>query len=322
LGYGVVFHITPGNIPVNFAFSYIFGLLAGNSNIVKMPPKIFPQAIIIISAIKKIWTAEKYHKIRESTIFMQYDPDDAITSYFSSICKARVLWGGDETIRIIRKVPVPVRAIEIAFADRYSLCVINARAILELEEKKLKHVCAGFYNDTFFMDQNACSSPHIVIWLGEEDVAAKASDRFWRYLHEETANRYTLAPVSAVDKLTTLCENAIDIVQVSGMKRFENSIYVIKLSSLPDNLDTLRGKCGYFYEYATIRIEDIAPVINNKYQTLTYYGVSQDILKSFIYECRPRGIDRIVPIGSALDISVIWDGYDLIRTMSRVIDLR
>ena len=98
LGLGIVFHITPSNIPVNFAFSYVFGLLAGNSNIVKLPPKTFPQAISIISAIKRVLSAEKYHKINESTIFMQYEPDDTVTALFSSLCHARIIWGGDESI--------------------------------------------------------------------------------------------------------------------------------------------------------------------------------------------------------------------------------
>jgi hypothetical protein len=31
------------------------------------------------------------------------------------------------------------------------------------------------------------------------------------------------------------------------------------------------------------------------------------------------GIDRVVPVGKALDIGVIWDGYDLIRSMSRIV---
>jgi hypothetical protein len=31
------------------------------------------------------------------------------------------------------------------------------------------------------------------------------------------------------------------------------------------------------------------------------------------------GIDRVVSVGKALDIGVIWDGYDLIRTMSRIV---
>ena len=50
---GLVFHITPSNIPTNFAYSLLFGLLTGNSNIIKVPTKIFPQIEIISSTLKK-----------------------------------------------------------------------------------------------------------------------------------------------------------------------------------------------------------------------------------------------------------------------------
>ena len=36
----------------------------------------------------------------------------------------------------------------------------------------------------------------------------------------------------------------------------------------------------------------------------------------------PNGIDRLIPIGRALEFSEIWDGYDLIRNLSRIIDLK
>ena len=321
LGLGIVFHVTPSNIPVNFAFSYVFGLLAGNSNIVKLPPKIFPQTVSIISAIKRILAIERYQKIRESTVFMQYDPDDTVTSLFSSVCDARIIWGGDETIKTIRRIPVPVRSIEIAFADRYSFCILNAEAVCRLDNRELRRLCAGFYNDTYVMDQNACSSPHLVIWIGASAVSSSASIRFWRSLYEEAAVRYDLQPVVAVDKLTALCEDAVDYPFVAGVKRYENLIYVIELSSLPEMIDPLRGQGGYFYEYCAAGLEIIAPIISKKVQTITYYGLSKDTLKSFVDEYRPDGIDRFVPVGSALDISVIWDGYDIVRTLSRIIDI-
>ena len=54
LGLGLIFHITPSNIPTNFAYSLIFGLITGNSNIVKVPSKKFEQIEIICSSIKKL----------------------------------------------------------------------------------------------------------------------------------------------------------------------------------------------------------------------------------------------------------------------------
>ena len=47
LGRGLVFHIAPSNVPVNFAYSLVAGLLAGNSNIVRVSQKQFPQVLTV-----------------------------------------------------------------------------------------------------------------------------------------------------------------------------------------------------------------------------------------------------------------------------------
>ncbi len=54
LGLGLVFHITPSNVPINFAFSFAFGLLSGNANIVRAPTRSFPQVDVICEVIMKI----------------------------------------------------------------------------------------------------------------------------------------------------------------------------------------------------------------------------------------------------------------------------
>ena len=47
LGLGLLFHITPSNIPTNFAYSLVFGLVTGNSNVIKVPSQNFEQVKII-----------------------------------------------------------------------------------------------------------------------------------------------------------------------------------------------------------------------------------------------------------------------------------
>ena len=37
---------------------------------------------------------------------------------------------------------------------------------------------------------------------------------------------------------------------------------------------------------------------------------------------KPKGIDRIVPIGKTSDFSLNWDGIDLINSLSRVIEIK
>ena len=66
---------------------------------------------------------------------------------------------------------------------------------------------------------------------------------------------------------------------------------------------------------------DIINVCDVSCQTITYYGIDEDEFKEFLEECRPVGVDRIVPIGKSMDFTLIWDGYDLIRQMSRIVYL-
>jgi len=321
LGLGLVFHIAPSNVPINFAFSFVFSLLAGNANIVRVPSRDFSQTGIVCDAINNLLAEERYQIIAEMTAFVQYQQDDLVTEIFSSQCNARIIWGGDETVKNIRKIPIPERSIDIAFADRYSFCVIDTNAILKCSETELEKLANAFYNDTYLMDQNACSSPHLIIWLNDGSDIAAAKRIFWDKVYGVASSKYELQPVNAVDKYALLCENAIESNKIREFKKYGNYIYCIELDSLPDNIDSFRGQFGYFYEYNTQDINNIAHIVNPKYQTLTYYGLDKNQLLEFVIKNRLSGIDRIVPIGSALDIGVIWDGYDIVRSLSRIIDI-
>ena len=94
------------------------------------------------------------------------------------------------------------------------------------------------------------------------------------------------------------------------------------MKKLDKNIHNLRGKWGYFYEYNIKNLNDIKNYINNRYQTLTYFGLNKIVLRNFAIKNRLDGIDRIVPIGQALDINFFWDGYDLNKILTRIIDIR
>ncbi len=318
LGLGLIFHIAPSNVPVNFAFSLVFGLLSGNANIVKVPSRPSPQTDLICTAIKKLFESDKYHEIKTMTAIVRYEKNNVFTELFSANCNARVIWGGDETIKNIRKIPIPERSIEITFADRYSFCVIDAAAVNMLDESELRRLSDRFYNDTYLMDQQACSSPHLIVWLGDQKEAAK--ERFWRALYQTVIEKYELSVHHVVEKYTLFCKNAIDLDNIIKLEKCGHEIYRIAIDRLPDETDTLRGKFGYFFEFDTDNINSIAPAINAKFQTMTYFGMDKSILLNFVVKNRLSGIDRIVPIGRGLDLDVVWDGYDIVDSLSRIIE--
>ena len=98
-----------------------------------------------------------------------------------------------------------------------------------------------------------------------------------------------------------------------------NGIIRIQLDKLPADVTKLRGFGGYFNEYDTKDLNEIAPIVTRKFQTLSYYVVDKDELLSFVVDNSLVGIDRIVPIGKTLDFDVMWDGWDLITSLSRII---
>ena len=39
-------------------------------------------------------------------------------------------------------------------------------------------IAVGFYNDTYLFDQNACTAPHLIIWLGNDENIEIAKEYF------------------------------------------------------------------------------------------------------------------------------------------------
>lgn len=319
LGRGIVFHIAPSNVPVNFAYSLVSSLLAGNLNIVRVPSKSFDQVKIITDAIFELSKLKNHKKISNKIILVSYPRNDIANSFFSKMCDVRVIWGGDDTIKQIRESNIPPRSFDLTFADRYSICIINADSYID--EKNPEKIALNFYNDTYLFDQNACTAPHLLIWLGENKNVKNAKNIFWKNLHMIAESRYEIQSVIAVDKLTALYNQAINSEKLKKIESKDNLIVRVEIDELPKNIDEFRCTSGYFNEYHASNILEICPIIDQKYQTLAYYGLSKKELDTLI-NSGPRGIDRIVKIGKTTDFSLTWDGYNLINTLSRIIDVK
>lgn len=315
IGRGIVYHITPSNVAVNFMYSLISSMLAGNKNIVKLAPKNHAQEHILINAIHNALEYPEFSEIKKGLLIIKYGINKDMTDYFSSLCDVRIIWGGDATIAAIRQSPLPPRSTEILFADRYSFSVLDAQAILDCE--KLNELALGFYNDTYLMDQNACSSPRLVVWRGDEATVRKVRDMFWNTLHRIVIDQYKLAPIIAVDKYVQLCRDAIERKDIVLKTNSDNFIYRLEVRKLPADVESIRCAGGYFVEARVESLSDMAYIVTKKYQTMAYYGFSKQELSDFVIKNNLRGIDRIVPVGNSLDFGLVWDGYDLIANMSR-----
>lgn len=314
MGRGMLFHIAPSNVPVNYAYSLAVGMITGNANVVRIPSKEFPQIDIINRAIEDAFF-EGDASLRNALCLIRYGHQKDITDEISRFVDARIIWGGDATIYSIRESSIPPRATEVTFSDRYSLAVIDSDAYMEIEDKE--QAAKHFYNDTFLTDQNACTSPRAVIWLGKSKEEAKKV--FWPQLHLLVEKDYELQPKQAVDKLVGVymlsqCEH----IDYKVIEEKDNLITRIAVSCLDADLMEYKGNSGFFMEYDCKNIDDLEEICRNTAcQTISYLGNISDIKK--LLDKGLKGVDRIVPMGQTMDFDLIWDGYNLFETLTRKI---
>ena len=312
LGRGITFHIAPSNVAVNFAYSCLAAFLAGNASIVRLPSKDFPQVQILCRLFSE--TLVEFSALAPYFLFVRYGYEQEVTGRYSAMCQTRIIWGGDRTIGEVRRAPLPPRANEITFADRYSLSVIDADAYLAAEDKA--RIAQAFYNDTYLSDQNACTAPHFIVWMGRN--VTEAQRVFWAELHGFVRTRYTLQAVQAVDKLTQLYRLGAQF-DARQIEMPDQLITRVRVDALHEDLPVYRAGSGFFIEYEARTFAEIHPLCGSSCQTLSYYGMDEESLLQEVLAMRPAGIDRIVPMGHTMDFALIWDGVDLIRSMSRVI---
>ena len=324
IGRGVAYHIAPSNVPVNFAVSMTSSLLAGNTSIIRVSNKEFEEVDIICSAMNRVMDRAEFSDMRNYICIVRYEHSDEITAYLSSICDIRIIWGGNRTIEQIRRYPIPPRAIEMCFADRHSVAVIDAAEYLkaaadpEKGEEFTADIAKKFYTDTYYSDQNACSSPRIVVWLNTDADVDKAKKLFWEALNKEVSEKYELQPIQAVDKLSMVTELSMKKTGIH-LTRENNKLFIVDVDELTSDVMDYKMSGGYFFQYNAGSLDEIVPIMGKMCQTVAVFGIDKRSVVDFVLQKGVRGIDRVVDIGDTMGLEFTWDGFRMIEAMSRVV---
>ena len=317
LGRGIVLHITPSNVPLNFAFSFAFGMLSGNSNIVRLPSRNFTQVNILCRIIYKILKKFKYNSLLNKFCFVKYDKSDDISSQLSREVDARLIWGGDETINKFKKYQTSPRCVDLTFSNRYSISIMDINEIAKLREKELKNLAQKFYNDCYLMDQQGCSSPQALLWVGKKNFLAKK--KFWEALSKIVHLKYGSDLSVANQKITSLSRVAVTSKTNFRLNYKDFKLLRLNINDASSEIEKIQCHFGTFAEIHIGKIDKLKKIISKRFQTITYYGLERKELNDFILHNGITGVDRIVPVGRAFDIGPIWDGYDIIYSLSRII---
>lgn len=316
LGRGVAFHIAPSNVAVNFAYSLIAGLLTGNANIVRLPSRPFAQVDIICQLINM--ALDEHDVIRELICLVEYGHELEINNALTAMCHSRLIWGGDYTISLMRQIPLTPGAIDIAFADRYSLAIIDADFYLAAINKQ--RIAEDFFNDTLLTNQKACTSPKLVVWLGENKELARKI--FWEHFEDWLRLKPAPEAISVINALVAYCQRAAEDPMLKYVPSATRHIFRVEVKNVTQEMLENHQGNGLFYEWSVDKIDEILPVCGKKCQTFAILGVSKNVVEQFIFRHAPKGIDRVVPVGQTMNFSLHWDGYDLLKTLTRTLGLQ
>lgn len=314
---GLVFHIAPSNVDTIFVYSWLISMLCGNRNVIRISSRISAQTEVLLAILKELLEAPEWAEIAKRVLVVRYGREGDLTARLSQVCDVRVVWGGDSTINSIRTLALQPHATELTFANKFSLCIIDADSVNQCNETSLCRLTRAFYNDAYWFGQMACSSPRLVLWRGAPDSIKKARVAFWNMLEIDIRDQ---APdLTAADYMNKEVEaDALAINENVDIVRKDNRLTRIWLHKLAVHINAHCG-AGLFHEAAIECLDEICPILNRHIQTVSYFGLEKTEIENFVNTYVPAGIDRFVKVGHALDFGTIWDGYDLFSSFLRKI---
>jgi hypothetical protein len=313
---GLVFHVPPANVDTIFVYSWALSALAGNANVVRISPRSAGAAEAVLEALNAA-LGEAHPAIAQTQRMITFGHDDAAFAALSLGCDLRVIWGGDQAVSQIRRHPLRPAARDLTFPDRSSFAVISAAGWLAADAETRQDLASGLYNDSYWFDQAACASPRAIYWVGDADSVDLARRELFALLAEVVSAKLTAVdPAMAVEKRVSTYGLAADGVareiQFTG-----NAIATLDLTA-PELVPRRWLGVGTFPQARLDSLTDLVNIVQRRDQTVSHFGFSGDELVSFARRLAGRGVDRLVPIGTALTFSSIWDGYDLLREFTRL----
>jgi len=315
---GRVFHVAPGNVDTVFVYSWALSYLCGNQNVVRVSSQQNEVLTRLLSVLSQLMRDDA--ELAASNRFCTYEHNQLISETLSLWSTHRVLWGGDETVTQLRALPLSPHASERTFGSKFSYCVISTAAYLAASEDIVDRLAAGFFNDIFWFDQMACSSPHLLIWIGPVERMDPALDRFhWALAKEIERRRYRGAPSSAIHRLNFIFDLACEADLRTDWHHKE-----FLAVRLPDGAVWRKEICGagLFTHVRADHLSQLAERGGQGDQTVTHFGFSRVELRELARRAGAKGVDRFVPVGEALAFDAIWDGYDLIGDFLRHVTVR
>lgn len=315
---GTVLHWLAGNVPVITFISLFQGILTKNKNIIKVS-KMYKKLIpLIFEDLKKNIKLKKNEKnifenILDSLIIIyvdHYEKDNL--DYLSKNSDTRIIWGGEESVSKISKLPKKIGCNDIIFGPKVSLSYISSSKIKSNYD--IKKFADLFVNDVFNFDQLGCNSPHNLMIEG-------ASKKKLIYISKKLSNvfRNRLLNINSitdpVKKYNVLVKN-FEFTLTEGNISFhdENFEWNIYINNKPKINEPLYNRSIFLSSVKSFKdLKKILPINTQSIGLFTNNEERNKIIKELSYD----RVDRFPEIGSMSLYDYPWDGYLPLQNLVR-----
>ncbi|WP_084429307.1 acyl-CoA reductase [Aliagarivorans marinus] len=298
IGRGLSFHLSPSNVATVAVYSWVTSLLAGCPSIVRLSSRITDEQAILLSTLSNVLV--DHPQVRDRVRFVQYPHSDELNQRFSELSANRVMWGGDKTLEVFQRYSVGEEVNDLCFADRRSYAIVDLDYWSALKENEQLSLLSGIAVDIATYGQKACSSPILVLTMGDVELV----DEFFI-------------------KLSTLLSN----VEPSFPNVIEQQISTQLLSLKQPEL---RLKRFGNWQVCELPVPILAKGVKPENGHLLHWHAQKGAIESFGFSAAPQTCvmlcdkedraqlkkrslaDRFVSPGQALVHDWVWDGIDLI----------
>jgi hypothetical protein len=302
---GVAFHLVPSNVPTVAFYSWLMALLMGNPCVVRLSSRRDPVQDAMLAILNELFSLGEWQEVTARTRFIRYDHDEDITAWLSARCRLRIIWGGDETIRQVRAIPLAPTAQEVVFPDRRSMAVLDSRWLAGLDPQGWQRTLDALQQDCTRFNQQACASPTTLCWLGEPDEELR------RRLLEALFAPFAVDPALAMERLIHSQQNAALDGEMQ-LSTFSGVTLLTPAASL--RLAHVGG--GTVAEFVADTLNELL-LQPWDMQTCVWVGAHKAQLEDALPNAPTCRIDRVVAPGQALAFEWHWDGIDMLHVCSR-----
>jgi hypothetical protein len=227
-----------------------------------------------------------------------------------------MLWGGQEAIESLRRLPFPHWCRVHAFGPRISLAVMDGAAAAT--ESGLADWCKRLTRDVWQFDQQACSSPQILLIDDAVPVESLRRSLVAAFAKEEQAHPRLEPDASLTAAIVRARQQWLLAGEVRQADFPATPAWTLLWGEGPDLPEATQGRV-----LTILRCPDLLAAISRLdagVQTLGLAVGNRELDDAIAETAAARGIDRIVRLGHMHTFGSPWDGHLLLASLVRWVE--